>query len=143
MFLYTGAHAALLVTHQRRKYGIRTLGAIGLLVSRSASMTPVPDLNLDAGHIAPPSNVIAAFYDGFLRNDITPIEPACPSGNCTWPLTPSLGVCGGCVDSKYTKRSCFNPDPCPKNGTKKGSTDDEFCDKARHMDIATTHYHPA
>ena len=37
-----------------------------------------------------------------LSNDIQPVTANCPSGNCTWPITPSLAVCGACAASTYT-----------------------------------------
>ena len=29
--------------------------------------------------------------------NIDPVQANCPSGNCSWPLTPSLAVCSGCA----------------------------------------------
>ena len=46
-----------------------------------------------------------ATVNGILQGGIQPIEPNCPTGNCTWPSTPSLAVCGECVPSTYTS-SC-------------------------------------
>ena len=43
----------------------------------------------------------AAIYNGVLTNSIKPVEVDCWTGNCTWPLTPSLAVCGGCHDVEY------------------------------------------
>ncbi|TKA56740.1 hypothetical protein B0A55_12388, partial [Friedmanniomyces simplex] len=45
---------------------------------------------------SPPYDFVAAFYSGVLSGGIAPLTAPCPSGNCTWPLTPSLAVCGGC-----------------------------------------------
>ena len=47
----------------------------------------------------------AAIYNGILNEGIEPIEATCATGNCTWPLTPSLAVCGGCNDVGY-KSEC-------------------------------------
>lgn len=45
----------------------------------------------------------AAIYNGMLTDNVQPLTASCPSGNCSWPLTPSLAVCGGCVPAKYLK----------------------------------------
>jgi hypothetical protein len=36
-----------------------------------------------------------------LGDNITAVEATCPTGNCTWPITPSLAICGGCAPSTY------------------------------------------
>ena len=36
-----------------------------------------------------------------LSDGITPIAANCPTGNCTWPVTPSLAICGECSPSTY------------------------------------------
>jgi hypothetical protein len=43
----------------------------------------------------------ASLYNGMLSDDITPVTASCLSGNCTWPVTPSLAVCGACSASTY------------------------------------------
>ena len=43
----------------------------------------------------------ASVYSGMLGDNITAVESSCPTGNCTWPITPSLAVCGGCAPSTY------------------------------------------
>ena len=48
----------------------------------------------------------AAVYNGMLTTGIQPVTASCPTGNCTWPLTPTLAICGGCVNSSY-KTDCF------------------------------------
>lgn len=41
----------------------------------------------------------AAMYAGYFNfASISPPVAQCSTGNCTWPITPSLGVCGSCVD---------------------------------------------
>lgn len=48
----------------------------------------------------------AAAYNGILTpNDVKPVAPNCPTGNCTWPLTPLMAVCGACVNSTF-KANC-------------------------------------
>jgi hypothetical protein len=44
----------------------------------------------------PDWGTISAAYNGFFSNNTSPIPVSCPPGNCTWPLTPSLGVCSSC-----------------------------------------------
>ena len=60
----------------------------------------------------PPLQMVAALYDGALRGGIAPPAVSCPSGNCTWPLTPSLAICGGCIETNYVNRFCFDPYEC-------------------------------
>ena len=54
----------------------------------------------------PPPEMISAIYSGILTSTTEPSLADCPSGNCTWPLTSSLAVCGGCADSTYTLLGC-------------------------------------
>ena len=49
----------------------------------------------------------AAVYNGMLSEGIEPLTAPCPTGNCTWPETPTLAVCGECVESTYQTR-CDN-----------------------------------
>ena len=49
----------------------------------------------------------AAVYNGMLSEGIEPLTAPCPTGNCTWPETPALAVCGECVKSTYRTR-CDN-----------------------------------
>ena len=48
----------------------------------------------------------AAVYSGMMTEGVGLLEANCPSGNCSWPLTPSMAVCGGCAPSTYTTTSC-------------------------------------
>lgn len=50
--------------------------------------------------------VKAAAYNGFLADDITNLEVLCPSGNCTFPSTPSIAVCGDCVATTNSLSNC-------------------------------------
>ncbi|KAF2238078.1 hypothetical protein EV356DRAFT_529569 [Viridothelium virens] len=40
----------------------------------------------------------ASIYDGILLQNDSELPVACPTGTCSWPITPSLGVCGACLD---------------------------------------------
>ena len=57
----------------------------------------------------------AAIYNGMLTEGVQPVTTPCSTGNCTWPLTPTLAVCGGCIKSKY-QTNCLQSvtlsDPC-------------------------------
>ena len=57
--------------------------------------SPTPD-NLD-------SEMTAAVYSGLYgrSSDLPQSLFTCPSGNCTYPLTPSLAVCSQCKDLKH------------------------------------------
>ncbi|KAI5862008.1 hypothetical protein GGS23DRAFT_574130 [Durotheca rogersii] len=46
----------------------------------------------------PVSATKLAIYDGFLARSIGIPQVTCPTGNCTWPVIPTVGVCGSCVD---------------------------------------------
>ena len=50
----------------------------------------------------------AAVLNGMFTNQVDPIRSSCPTGNCTWPQTSSLAVCGQCVNSSYVT-SCLDP----------------------------------
>lgn len=50
--------------------------------------------------------MVAAIYSGTLSADIQLLQAECPSGNCTWPSTPSMAVCGECVPSTFEVYSC-------------------------------------
>lgn len=45
-------------------------------------------------------------YSGMFTQDSTPLIAACPTGNCTWPVTPSLAVCGECVHQTFQMTGC-------------------------------------
>lgn len=43
--------------------------------------------------------MIGAMYDGFLQTSSqSPLRPDCPTGNCTYPIYHSLGMCHECAD---------------------------------------------
>ncbi|KAK3067114.1 hypothetical protein LTR53_016205, partial [Teratosphaeriaceae sp. CCFEE 6253] len=65
----------------------------------------------------PPYDLIAAIYTGALGGGVSPLKADCASGNCMWPLTPSLGVCGACTDTTFTKQ-CY--DACPPSDSSDG-----------------------
>ncbi|KAL2060391.1 hypothetical protein VTL71DRAFT_9786 [Oculimacula yallundae] len=48
------------------------------------------------------SSIKAAINHGFFASNIQPVPVSCITGNCTWPETASLAVCGGCTESTFT-----------------------------------------
>ncbi|KAL9084301.1 MAG: hypothetical protein Q9165_008129 [Trypethelium subeluteriae] len=40
----------------------------------------------------------AAINSGILSANVTPVTASCPTGDCSWPTTPTIGVCGACID---------------------------------------------
>ena len=57
--------------------------------------------------------MVAATYNGILNQNSESLPASCPTGNCTWPVTPSMAICGACSASTYTT-SCF-PGVCNSN----------------------------
>jgi hypothetical protein len=43
-----------------------------------------------------------------LNSQVNPVTTYCPTGNCTWPITPSLAVCGHCAPTTF-KTDCEEP----------------------------------
>ena len=54
--------------------------------------------------------MVAAIYNGALSGGVPPTPPSCPSGNCTWPITPSLAICGECNQLSYNVIDCYDVD---------------------------------
>ncbi|KAJ2975798.1 hypothetical protein NUW58_g8257 [Xylaria curta] len=44
----------------------------------------------------------AAIYDSLVAAAISDLPLFCETGNCTWPITPSLAVCGACAESLFS-----------------------------------------
>ena len=47
----------------------------------------------------------AATWSGILGSNLMQLSAPCPTGNCTWPTTPSIAVCGACSNTTY-QQSC-------------------------------------
>ena len=43
---------------------------------------------------------MAAISSGIIGSRKPPVAPSCITGNCTWPITPKLGICSACQDVK-------------------------------------------
>lgn len=59
--------------------------------------------------ITPLSGLPAAISDSLagISRDHLDVTPTCPTGNCTWPIYTSLGVCSQCFDvSHQVDTSC-------------------------------------
>lgn len=54
----------------------------------------------------------AAFYDGLLSEQDKQPEAFCPTANCTWPITPSLAICGACSDTTPDDVVCVEGGGC-------------------------------
>ncbi|RSL74203.1 hypothetical protein CEP51_011630 [Fusarium floridanum] len=69
-----------------------------------------------------------AMYTGFMAPSIGIPQVQCPTGICTWPIIPTIGVCGACLNvtdhlsfSRVNKTACVLEIP---NGTK---LERDFC----------------
>ena len=51
----------------------------------------------------------AGVVNGALSTNVPPLIASCPTGNCTWPLTPSLAMCGECTNVTSYQTYCFEP----------------------------------
>lgn len=99
--------------------------------------------------------MMAAIYNGVLNGVTQPLAAHCPSGNCTWPTTTSMAVCGACSDSTYQVDSCDQP--CSKGdmscsdmpncnytlptGESVNLVDEDSDDFPRHSRAKTTAFH--
>jgi hypothetical protein len=54
----------------------------------------------------PTLNIKAAAYAGFLADSIDDYQVDCQTGNCTFPATPSVAVCGSCVMTTNSMGAC-------------------------------------
>lgn len=45
-----------------------------------------------------------AIYNGFMAPSIEPPQVTCPTAQCTWPIIPTLAVCGGCINTTESIR---------------------------------------
>lgn len=59
--------------------------------------------------IWPTLDMLAAGYSATLGGATPGIDAYCPSSNCSWPLTPSLAVCGSCMPTTFERVNCSAP----------------------------------
>lgn len=53
----------------------------------------------------------AAVYDGIIAASVSDVPVSCETANCTWPVFPSLAVCGACTESLFIT-SCDSDKGC-------------------------------
>ncbi|KAL9063067.1 MAG: hypothetical protein Q9157_008444 [Trypethelium eluteriae] len=56
------------------------------------------DVTSNSGVAGLDVSAMAAINSGILSSNVTPVTASCPSGDCSWPTTPTIGVCGACID---------------------------------------------
>ncbi|KAH7419273.1 hypothetical protein BKA64DRAFT_751689 [Cadophora sp. MPI-SDFR-AT-0126] len=61
---------------------------------RSTSYNISRNLDNSGENKVPDWSTYAAIYNGILATNASHLPAPCRTGNCTWPITPSLGVCG-------------------------------------------------
>ncbi|KAI3324608.1 hypothetical protein HD806DRAFT_521718 [Xylariaceae sp. AK1471] len=54
----------------------------------------------------------AAVYDGVFQPEVGDLPVDCSSGDCSWPVVPTLGVCAKCVDVSKDARTSTSPLLC-------------------------------
>lgn len=66
------------------------------------------DTGITRGQIglSTPLNALSPAYQGVIAETAVPAQPTCLTGNCTYPATPSLGICGACTALSYQKTAC-------------------------------------
>ncbi|KAG4417768.1 hypothetical protein IFR04_009056 [Cadophora malorum] len=90
-----------------------------LNVPRSTSYNVSRNLDNSGENKVPDWSTYAAIYNGMLATNMSHLSAPCTTGNCTWPITPSLGVCGECRSLRWS---------APENCT--GSTYDPSGDQS-------------
>ncbi|KAL2204920.1 hypothetical protein CC79DRAFT_1335481 [Sarocladium strictum] len=45
-----------------------------------------------------------AIYNGFMAQSVEPVQVTCPTAQCTWPIIPTLAVCGACINTTESIR---------------------------------------
>jgi hypothetical protein len=63
----------------------------------------------ESSAFSPTLEMVAALYNGVLNGGIPSVSPYCPSGNCTWPVTPSLAICGECETLNFSISNTYSP----------------------------------
>jgi hypothetical protein len=50
----------------------------------------------------PSQSIKLATYAAIVVPNVQRLSVPCPTGNCTWPVTPSIAICGACTPVNYT-----------------------------------------
>ncbi|OHF01862.1 hypothetical protein CORC01_02740 [Colletotrichum orchidophilum] len=112
MWRFKGAHIACvgaLLTMLSLALGFFSQQLITLRVDQVRSSSPgqagtvarsqwVNTVTGYANSWSPQTPTKLAMYEGFMSPGVSLPQVLCPTGNCTWPITPTVGVCGACVD---------------------------------------------
>ncbi|KAF3810383.1 hypothetical protein GCG54_00000429 [Colletotrichum gloeosporioides] len=119
-------------THIACLGGILTIATLGIGISAQQLVTVridnVPDLEASGvpapGPVFPrtaiaygsgrstglPFSTDLALSVGFLSDHVNFLEVVCPTGNCTWPIIPTIGICGAC-DNATSRVKVLDRDP--------------------------------
>ncbi|KAJ9616709.1 hypothetical protein H2200_000428 [Cladophialophora chaetospira] len=90
----------VLTTRTRPTQEVGSEGNSSLATALPRAMTYIGQAPSSVGTFAnPPIPVEAAVLSSLLATNTSQPVGRCPTGDCSWPLTPSLGVCGSCIDS--------------------------------------------
>jgi len=54
----------------------------------------------------------SAVYSGILAAQARPLEPQCHTANCTWPVFPTLAVCGQCIPAEVREHCRHGTESC-------------------------------
>ncbi|KAI0471148.1 hypothetical protein F4859DRAFT_505064 [Xylaria cf. heliscus] len=88
-------------TFSQQLVTFETNNALGGASTPMASVprsTYVNTVNGYGGSFNPSHSTKLAIYNGFMSSTIDYPSANCPTGNCTWPIIPTIGVCGACVN---------------------------------------------
>ena len=96
-------------TFAQQLIGLATLPSRSIASLGNLVRTETWETGDDSNSAVPMLNAI---YTGILTPAVQPVVAACPTGNCTWPLTPSLAICSSCKPSTYVKLGCSNFTTC-------------------------------
>ena len=62
------------------------------------------------GGLSTTISIKASIYNGVLEGGIVPLSASSPTGNCTFPITPTVAVCGECKKVPHT--TAYNSTDC-------------------------------
>ncbi|KAF0328664.1 hypothetical protein GQ607_004076 [Colletotrichum asianum] len=119
-------------THIACLGGVLTIATLGIGISAQQLITVqidnVPDLEASGspapGPVFPRTAIVYGSGDsinlpfstdlalsaGFLSTHVNFLDVVCPTGNCTWPIIPTIGICGAC-DNATSHIKVLDRDP--------------------------------
>jgi hypothetical protein len=104
--LALGAFSQQLVGLETRETATESLGSAGDVPRSSrVGLINLEDPRNRGGYSMLSSDVKLAILNGAMgsaNETVPPPQVTCPSGNCTWPVIPTIGVCGGCINATDT-----------------------------------------